>query len=57
MTGILLLGALLLVAAVMWWLVRNDHANSVAEQKGWFRMRYGPGREVKPERPRWRRRP
>lgn len=56
MTGMLLLGALLMVAAVMWWLVRNDGAGSVADQEGWFRMRCGPGREVKPARPRWRRR-
>lgn len=57
MTGMLLLGALLMVAAVMWWLVRNDGAGSVADQEGWFRMRRGPGREVKPAWPRWRRRP
>lgn len=56
MTGMLLLGALWLVAAVMWWLVRNDRAGTIAEQEGWFRMR-GSRREVTPARPRWRRRP
>lgn len=54
MNGLLMVVAMLLVAAVMWWLARNDGAATVADQKGMFRMRGAPRRDaVTPARPRW----